>query len=62
MTKRLRGILTEVRGIPSALVEQRLSTLPENDRRELIRDGVISANEVHVTHHGWEVIRSCRPL
>lgn len=61
MNTRLHHVLTDVRGNPSHLVEQRLSTLPENDRRELIRDGIISAGEVHVTTFGWGVIRSCRP-
>lgn len=61
MNTRLHHVLADVRGVPSFQVEQRLSTLPENDRRELIRDGIISAAEVHVTRFGWEVIRSCRP-
>ena len=61
MNAHLHHVLADMRGNPSFIVEQRLAQLPEQDRRELVRDGILAYAHARVTRFGWEVIRSCRP-
>lgn len=60
MNAHLHQTLAEVNGNPAVVIEQRLAQLPDEDRRELIRDGILAYAHTRVTRFGWEVIRSCR--